>query len=266
MGRVLCISSQTVYGPVGNSAAVPALQALGHEVMALPTVVLSNHPGHGKPVGQVTPASLLDDMLTTLSNVKAYEKLDAVLTGYFASSAQVIAVARQIVSLAKQNQALHVLVDPVIGDHGALYVDHDVAAAIRDHLLPLATITTPNLFELGWLTGESDVDAAVKNLNVAETIVTSIPAGTDLVTRLHAGSEVVSHSIPRASKVPNGTGDFLAGCYLAERIGVSPRSAFAKAMTRLEKAIHASVGSPTLVVSANTRECVGKESNHYKRD
>jgi pyridoxine kinase len=246
MGRVLCISSQTVYGPVGNSAAVPALQALGHEVMALPTVVLSNHPGHGKPVGQATPAPLLADMLTALSAVKAFEILDAVLTGYFASAAQVFAVAEKIVSLAKQNQGLHVLVDPVIGDHGALYVGQDVAEAIRAHLLPLATITTPNLFELGWLSGERDEKIAVRKLNVAETIVTSIPSGVDLVTRLYAGHEIASHSIPRHAKVPNGTGDFLAGCYLAERIGMAPRSAFVKAMERLEKTIHASVGSAGL--------------------
>jgi pyridoxine kinase len=251
MGRVLCISSQTVYGPVGNSAAVPAFQAMGHEVMALPTVVLSNHPGHGKPVGQATPAPLLGDMLDALSSVEAFENLDAVLTGYFASAAQVIAVAGKIVSLAKQNQDLHVLVDPVIGDHGALYVAKDVAEAMRDHLLPLATITTPNLFELGWLSGETDVGVAVKKLNVAETIVTSIPAGTDLVTRLYAGIEVVSHSIARASEVPNGTGDYLAGCYLADRIAGSPGLAFEKAMERLERAISASVGSPTLVISAN---------------
>ena len=248
MGRVLCISSQTVYGPVGNSAAVPALQAMGHEVMALPTVVLSNHPGHGRPVGQATPAPLLADMLKALSNVKAFERLDTVLTGYFASAAQVIAVAEKIVSLAKQIQGLHVLVDPVIGDHGALYVGHDVAEAIRDHLLPLATITTPNLFELGWLSGEMDVDAAVRRLSVAETIVTSIPAGTDLVTRLYVGNEIVSHSIPRANKVPNGTGDFLAGCYLAERLMRSPGLAFEKAMASLELTIKASAGSPTLVI------------------
>ncbi len=57
MALVLCVSSQTVFGPVGNSVAVPVLQAAGHEVMQLPTVLLSNHPGHGKPIGQATPAA-----------------------------------------------------------------------------------------------------------------------------------------------------------------------------------------------------------------
>jgi pyridoxine kinase len=246
MGRVLCLSSQTVYGPVGNSAAVPALQTSGHEVLALPTVLLSNHPGHGKPVGQVTPLPLLADMLSAVEKLDAFHTLNAVLTGYFASPQQVIAVAQQIVSLTKQNQQLHVLVDPVIGDHGALYVGEDVATAIRDHLLLLATITTPNLFELTWLSGDRDVATAVSKLNVAETIVTSIPMGSDLVTRLYVGGNVIDHSIPRQSKVPNGTGDFLAGCYLAERLLHSPVDAFERAMARLEQAIARSAGSMVL--------------------
>jgi len=54
--RILCISSQVAYGPVGNTAAVPALQAMGHEVLALPTILLSNHPGHGTPHAIRVPA------------------------------------------------------------------------------------------------------------------------------------------------------------------------------------------------------------------
>ncbi|KJV10972.1 hypothetical protein VZ95_01315, partial [Elstera litoralis] len=44
---VLSIQSSVVQGHVGNSAAVLPLQALGQEVWALNTVVLSNHPGRG---------------------------------------------------------------------------------------------------------------------------------------------------------------------------------------------------------------------------
>ena len=246
MALVLCISSQTVYGPVGNSAAVPALQAEGHEVMQIPTVILSNHPGHGKPAGQSTPAPLLEDMFEALNRIKAFEGLTAVMTGYFTSAAQVIAAAKQIAALKAKHESLHVLVDPVIGDHGALYVGEEVAEAIRDHLIPLATITTPNLFELGWLTGVDDVATAVKRLNVAETIVTSIPVGGHLVTRLYAGGEIKNHTISRHAKVPNGTGDFLSGCYLAERLTISPALAFAKTMNRLASAIGKSAGHAVL--------------------
>ena len=52
-----------------------------------------------------------------------------------------------------------VCVDPILGDAGKLYVAEETAEAIRDQLLPLASIATPNLFELQWLSGASVTDA-----------------------------------------------------------------------------------------------------------
>ena len=247
MAKVLCISSQTVFGPVGNSAAVPAVQATGHEVLQLPTVVLSNHPGLGRPAGQATPAALLQEMFRALNAISAFDGLSAVMTGYFANAAQVVAVAEQISGLKAQSEQLHVLVDPVIGDHGALYVPGDVAAAIRDCLLPLATITTPNLFELNWLSGQRDIAKAVNKLAVAETIVTSVPVGKDtLETRLLMAGLSHVHATARRDGVPHGTGDFLAGAYLAGRLSQSPVAAFTGAMARLEQVIATSIGQTAL--------------------
>lgn len=250
MARVFCISSQTVFGPVGNSAAVPALQALGHEVMQIPTVLLSNHPGLGKPAGQSTSVALMEEMFEALNVVGAFKGLAAVMTGYFTSAAQVIAVAKQIATLKASDEKLHVLVDAVIGDHGKLYVAENVAEAIRSELLPLATIATPNLFELSWLAGVDDVNVAVKTLAVPETIVTSLPSDeTHLATELHCGGTTLRHIMQRQQQVPNGTGDFLAGCYLAERLDHPPNLAFPKAMLRMEQAVLKSLGSPALKLS-----------------
>jgi pyridoxine kinase len=246
MGRVLALSSQTLYGPVGNSAAVPALQARGHEVMALPTILLSNHPGHGVPVTQVTSADMIASLWDRLSSLGALDGLDAVLTGYFATPAQIIAAADRIATLKAARQSLHILVDPVLGDHGRLYVGPDVADAIRDRLLPLATITTPNLFELGWLTDETDLETAIAKLGVAETIITSVPVDNKLATLLQTPDLRLAHHMPRHDKMPNGTGDFLAGAYLSERLLANPEQAFAAAMTRLESVIAASAGSAVL--------------------
>jgi pyridoxine kinase len=250
MARVLCISSQTVFGPVGNSAAVPALQASGHEVMQIPTVLLSNHPGLGKPAGNATSVALIEEMFQALAAVGAFNDLAAVMTGYFTSAGQVIAVAKQIMALKAQHETLQVLVDPVIGDHGKLYVAEDVAKAIRDQLLPLATITTPNLFELEWLAGEAHISGAISKLNIAETIVTSIPAADELETQLYAYGKIFIRSIARHKNVPNGTGDFLAGCYLAERLTTPAAAAFEHAMTRLHSSILRSAGTATLKLSS----------------
>ncbi len=60
---VLSIQSDVVHGHVGNGAARFALQRLGYDVWALPTVLLSNHPGHPKFRGETTPAAQLRALL-----------------------------------------------------------------------------------------------------------------------------------------------------------------------------------------------------------
>jgi pyridoxine kinase len=253
MARVLCISSHTVFGPVGNAAAVPALQQLGHDVMALPTIVLSNHPGHGTPAGLTPPADMLTAMLERLRGIGALDQLDGILTGYFSNAAQVVAVAEQIAELKAKHEGLHVLVDPVLGDNGRLYVAEAVAQALRDSLLPLATISTPNLFEAQWLCGDAATPPDVTRLDVAEVILTSLPGDNDtLVTRLHGpgGQPLAQHATARRHAVPHGTGDFLAGCYLAHRLAQTPVEAFAKTMSRLDHAITRSAGKVALDVSA----------------
>lgn len=249
MAKVLCISSQVVWGPVGNTAAVPALDAQGHEVLQVPTILLSHHPGHGTPVVQRTDAALMRSLLASVAERQALDDCGAVLTGYFASDAQVQVAAEVIATIARKAPGLVVAVDPVLGDDGRLYVAEAVAAAIRDHLVPQATVLTPNAFELAWLTGAPVQDqdtalAAARLLSASEVIVTSVPAGADgLVTLLVTPDGHHAIHARRRAQVPNGTGDFLAGAYLAARLTQAPAAAFTSAMARLEAVIARSAGS-----------------------
>lgn len=249
--RVLCISSQVVWGPVGNSAAVPALQARGHEVLPLPTITLSNHPGHGAPQGFRTQVEDMARMFTALEGLGALKQVDAVLTGYFASPEQVEEVAECL----KRIESPYVLVDPVMGDHGRLYVPEAVARAIRAHLVPLANCITPNGFELSWLSGR-DVDdeesaiAAAQCLGLGEVLATSIPAkGGKLSTLLVTEEQVHAVATPKLSGVPHGTGDFLSGLYLAARLTMPPPQALEAAMAALGRAITLSAGTSVLDVA-----------------
>ena len=63
---VLCISSSVAYGAVGLAATVPALQAAGLTCLQIPTIILSNHPGLGKPAGVRLPGAEIAAMLTAL--------------------------------------------------------------------------------------------------------------------------------------------------------------------------------------------------------
>lgn len=234
--KILAISSQVAWGPVGNSAAVPAMMQQGAEVLALPTIMLSNHPGHGAPEGLAMPAATLAAMLARLEALGALEGLSGILTGYFANAEQVAAVAQFI---PRQAHALY-LCDPVIGDDPkGLYVPEAVAGAIRDKLLPLCHIATPNRFEREWL---GDIPAR-------EILTTSLPDGDHLITRLEAEGETLTHRTLKRQHVPHGTGDLLGGLYLAARLEGPPAKAFEKSMAKLEAVIARSADAPGLVLS-----------------
>jgi len=225
MARILSISSQVIRGHVGNSAAVPALQALGHEIWPAMTIILSNHPAYGSTTGLAVEGPTLDAMLSKLEDFGWHRDVDAIVAGYFRSPEQVEVAARHIAIARQVNPALHVLIDPIIGDDPAgLYVPQAVAEAIRDHLLPLADTITPNRFELSWFSGleiESinDARAARDLVGVDETIVTSFPlrAGV-LANLLFTGDELVSAEVPLRPRVPNGTGDLVTSLLLGHRL------------------------------------------------
>ena len=250
---VLSISSQVAYGPVGNSAAVPALQAAGFTVAQVPTIILSNHPGLGKPSGVKLPAAELEAILKSLEGLGVLDRCVGVMTGYFASPDQISIAASFIGRMKEKNESLYVLVDPVLGDGDSLYVSSEVATAIRDELLPLASCITPNRFELGWLAGKSvsnkrDAIDAATGLPCREVLATSIPLdANNLATLAIAAGECAETVSPLKSSVPHGTGDFLAGLYLSARLnGYASHEALKLATAILESAIARSLGQPCL--------------------
>lgn len=254
--RILSVSSQVAFGPVGNTAAVPAMQAAGHEVLGVPTIILSNHPGHGKPAALRMPAPDLAAMLGTLDDLGALSACGAVMTGYFAANDQIYGMARMIRRMKEKNPSLFVLVDPVIGDHEALYVPVPVAEAIRDEVVPLASCVTPNRFELEWLTGWRagslrEAEAAARHMGCQEVLATSIPAGPGQIATLAVLPDETHHHLsPLRDGVPHGTGDFLAGLYVARRCrGDAPVAALHDSMIILDRAIAVSAGSAVLDVA-----------------
>jgi len=150
---ILSIQSQLACGHVGNSAAVPALQALRREVWPLPTVLLSHHPGHGGARGGPMPVALLESILEGLQSRGCFRRCEAVLSGYL-GQADAANVVRAAVARARAGTpgAIY-LCDPVLGDDGRLYVSDEIVAAMRG-LAAIADIVTPNAFELGVLSGE----------------------------------------------------------------------------------------------------------------
>lgn len=221
-GTVIVISSHVVRGTVGNRAAVFALETLGHPVWALPTVILPWHPGHGRATRVTISDDDFDAIISDLIGAPWRGEVKAVLSGYLGSAAQARSVARLVASLRADNPELLYMCDPVCGDERGLYVPEATAVAIRDSLIPLASISTPNRFELAWLAGapletNNAIIEAALSLGPARMLVTSslpLMAGSTGNLFLSGRSALLAeHRL--VDNPPNGTGDLLAAVFLS---------------------------------------------------
>lgn len=215
----IVLSSFVSASRVGATASAFCLRRLGVETYVLPTVLLGRHPGWGTPGGGPVETERLADMW---AGIKAQDlRLDAVMTGYMASPEQVQLAAHIIEDVKTANPNALTIVDPVMGDHGRLYISEDTANAIALTLLPLADICTPNLWELSYLSGAGVTDAgtALKAANnlPCDVLVTSVPFEDEIgaIYREHKTKRALAVSHARFAAVPNGGGDALAGTFLA---------------------------------------------------
>ncbi|WLR92459.1 pyridoxal kinase PdxY [Shinella zoogloeoides] len=221
-GAVIVISSHVVRGTVGNRAAVFALETLGHPVWALPTVILPWHPGHGRATRVAIPAEDFDAVVSDLIAAPWRGEVKAVLSGYLASAAQARSVARLVESLRADNPDLLYMCDPVCGDERGLYVPEETAVAIREGLIPLASVATPNRFELAWLAGAPlETNAAIMeaalSLGPSRMLVTSsLPLMAGSTGNLYlSGRSALLAEHRLVPNPPNGTGDLLSAIFLS---------------------------------------------------
>jgi pyridoxine kinase len=221
MARILAISSQVARGTVGLSIIVPALQALGHDVIALPTVILSNHPGHPHVAGTRIEPAVLHNMLDSLDANGWLADFDAVLTGYLPTVEHVTFAMEAVRRVQKLRQTAIYICDPVMGDDPkGLYIDRSAAEAIRDQLIPLAQHITPNRFELSFLLRRevgSDGPFQLQGSDVPAIFATSIPSHKPGETRNIAVDMFRQYEvrIPLRSHAPNGTGDLYSALIVA---------------------------------------------------
>ncbi len=254
MGTILAISSQVARGHVGLNAVVPALNALGHEVIALPTIILSNHPGHGAVSGQRTDPALLGRMLATLDAHGWLAGVDAVLSGYLPTPEHAALVVEAVGLVRTKKPHATYFCDPVLGDDPkGLYIAEDAARSIAQVLVPIADVIFPNRFELAWLAGQPVTDVASAQmagrvLETSMTVATSIPAADDaLATVAITAEDAWSHAVARLNDVPNGTGDLLAGLFAGHMVnGCAVPSALERSVTGVQNAICASTGRDEL--------------------
>lgn len=230
---ILAISSHVMRGGVGNRAVVFALESRGHAVWSVPTVILPWHPGHGRSTRIAIEPEAFAAALNDLKGAKWRGEVRAAMTGYFADAGQVRAAADLIRAFKAGDPGFVYLCDPVIGDAGGLYVAETVAAAIRDELLPLADVATPNRFELGWLADAGIGDnaalaAAARSTGISRLVVTSAHAMMKgaIANLLVEGDRLALAEHQALAAAPNGVGDLFSALFLSHLLeGLSAEEA-----------------------------------------
>ena len=150
---VLLINDYIEHGASNMNVLEPILRALGYPVSGLLTAVMS----HSFEYGDYDYFPLTEHLRRTLP---LWEKqgftFAAVATGFIDSLGSLEQFALLRGALPKwRAQGSFILVDPVMGDNGALYptLPRELVTEMRT-LLPVADIITPNWTEAALLLGE----------------------------------------------------------------------------------------------------------------
>jgi pyridoxine kinase len=226
--RFLSIQSSVAYGHVGNSAATFPLQRLGHEVWPVHTVVFSNHTGYGAWRGPLLPPDDVRAVVTGIADRGVLATCDGVLSGYLGGPGICEVVVDAVAQVKAANPAATYTCDPVMGNAtSGCFVDPAIPPIIREQVVPVADIITPNQFELGFLTHTEPDDLAstlesadiARGLGPATVLVTSFlrPDGPDDTIEMLAvtGDGAWSVRTPRLPMKANGSGDLTAALFTA---------------------------------------------------
>ncbi|HEY0542223.1 MAG TPA: bifunctional hydroxymethylpyrimidine kinase/phosphomethylpyrimidine kinase [Actinoallomurus sp.] len=143
--RVLTIAGSDSGGGAGIQADLKTMLALGVHGMSVIAAVTAQNSLGVQGYWELPPEAVRAQLDSVLSDIGA----QAVKTGMLASTALVQTVAEALAEVT-----VPVVVDPVgVSKHGDSLLAPDALDAVRTELLPLATIVTPNLWEVEQLTG-----------------------------------------------------------------------------------------------------------------
>ena len=241
---IFSVQSSVLHGFVGNETAAMIYPKLGLHLARLDSIKLPAHPGHQSEEIRLSAKSLLsaDDLahlIADLRKLPTITHLAAIHSGYFANAGQAAALATELRALKQDRPALLYLLDPVLGDHGRFYVDKAIADAMRDNLLPLADIITPNAFELATLTSTeiSSLDAAetaarqLLNAGPSACLATGLLFDGQIYDLLvEKDKPALRLAAPAQPQGASGAGDCLAALFLGYHVtGLSPADAARKA-------------------------------------
>lgn len=144
--NVLSIAGSDPSGGAGIQADIKAISANGAFAMAAITALTAQNTQGVSGIHLVPPGFVQDQIAAVFADIR----VDAVKVGMIANADIAAAVAKAL----KDHKDIPIVLDPVmIAKGGAALLQPDAVNTLRDELLPLATVLTPNLPEAAHLLG-----------------------------------------------------------------------------------------------------------------
>jgi hydroxymethylpyrimidine/phosphomethylpyrimidine kinase len=214
--RVLAIAGSDSGGGAGMQADLKTLLALGVHGMTVITAVTAQNSVGVQGYWELPAEAVAAQLDSVLGDIGA----QAIKTGMLASAVLVGTVCDALAEVAAP-----VVVDPVaVSKHGDSLLSAGTLEAVRERLLPLATVVTPNLLEAGLLTGmtigsEAEMLAAARRINAMGPQWVLVKGGHlpgRPVDLLSDGDRVIRYPGDRIDSVhTHGTGCTLASAIAA---------------------------------------------------
>jgi hydroxymethylpyrimidine/phosphomethylpyrimidine kinase len=217
--NVLAIAGVDPSGGAGIAADLKAFSALGAYGMCVVTALTAQNTRRVTGVETVAP----DFVASQIDAVFADVRVDAVKIGMVATAE----IARAVADALVRNRARHIVLDPVmIAKGGDRLLAVAAVAALRERLLPLAEVVTPNLPEAAVLLGRPEPDGIPAMDDAARALQALGPravlvkgghlAGPESTDVYFDGAAFAELSAPRvATKNTHGTGCTLSSAIAA---------------------------------------------------
>lgn len=140
MKKVLTIAGSDCSGGAGIQADLKTMSAHGVFAMSVIVSVVAENTARVISIEDISPKVIADQMDAVFEDIVP----DAVKVGMLSTPACMQAVAQKL----RQYQPPHVVIDPVMyAKNGAPLMNPDAVGALIEHVLPLATVLTPNIPE-----------------------------------------------------------------------------------------------------------------------
>ena len=163
MKTALTIAGSDSSGGAGIQADIKTMTANGVYAMSAITALTAQNTTGVQGIFEVSPDFLAQQLDSIFTDIRP----DAVKIGMVSSTGLIEVIARKL----REYRAENIVVDPVmVATSGAKLISDDAIAALKAHLLPLATVLTPNIPEtevLSGMTGRTpdDMVAAAKAIS-----------------------------------------------------------------------------------------------------